>query len=45
MHTENGGVLTRARAQRVSQDPAAAEGIGASTVWVVGLALAVRVRV
>ena len=38
-------VLTRVRAQRVSQEPAAAEGFGASTVCVVGLALAVRVRV
>jgi hypothetical protein len=34
MHIEKGDVLTRARAQRVSQDPAAAaEGLGASTVW------------
>jgi hypothetical protein len=45
MHIEKKGVLTRVRAQRVSQEPAAAEGFGASTVWVEGLALAVRVGV
>jgi hypothetical protein len=35
MHIEKEGVLTRARAQQVSQEP----------VWVEGIALAVRVRV
>jgi hypothetical protein len=45
MHIVKERVLTRARGERVPQEAAASEGFSASTVWVVGLAFAVRVWV